>query len=172
MMPFKQLNRALKRRKAAYKRHVYALPQRGYRARLARIPWGVRLAVLLGLFAAAGSLGWMPAHFIASTGLLWAALVFPDHLFIAQEQTDKVRNMPAMLHIEMRQGTRVLRVGMEEAPIAKLGRIAVGQRDDNWAYLHFIDTHRIVSPLLFPVEQIPSVRQWLAEHVPEILQVE
>ena len=110
----------------------------------------------------------LPVVLLTNLVFLSAIMFFPGYFFKVQEQSDPIRNMPAMLHREERGQVPTLRLGMEEAPLAVIKKVALSKRDETYGFIDFPYTSRIGSPLLFPIEQINAVRQWLEKNVPEL----
>ena len=167
----------LNRKSKNYEQSTQAFPARkvGYVALMRRQRRSYRLlfALSLGLvylifvwLDVAAVQPWVNIIFIAFM------LLFPEYIFTPHSQSDPIRNMPGMLHREMRGETPVLRVGMEEASLEIVKKVAISQRDQTYGFIDFPYTSRINSPLLFPVNQINSVRQWFAEHAPELELIE
>lgn len=139
----------------------------GYIAFMNRKPWQVRLLVMLSLITVFYWLGYVDSRYIGSMMILIAAF-FPDYMFKKTVQIDTIRNMPAMLHREVRNGKSILRVGMEEAPLTAVKKVAISQYSSDHVFIDFPYTARITAPLLFPIEQDAKVRQWFADNAPEL----
>lgn len=152
---------------------LYARRHTGYIAFISRIAWPWRL---LALAVVLGTLTWaeiLSGPFVTSIYLVSLFLAFPDQMLtVPSGQFDQVRNMPSMLHREVRGDTPVLRVGMEEAPVSAVKRVIINKRNAEHAYIIFPYTRRINSPILFPVEQLDGVQQWFADNAPELEVVE
>lgn len=171
-MDFKFIDKLLAKRRKIIESHRYALPNTGYSAFMARIDWHMRAFVALSVLTGLGLVGLLPLQFSTLAIFLVLTVVFPDYIFTSSESIDAVRNMPGMLHIEMRDDQRYLRLGMEEAPLSVVQKVAISQRNSDQAFIDFPYTSRITSPLLFPIEQIDKVRAWFAENAPEIKIIE
>lgn len=154
------------------KEHRAAFPPRrtGYVAFMQRHSRRKRLLIALSLLLIHLTLLYFTTLPVVVNNLIFIVLValFPEFAIPVHPQSDPIRNMPAMLHREDRNGAPALRLGMEEAPLAVIKEVALGKRDETYGFIDFPYTSRIASPLLFPVEQVESVRQWLQEHVPEL----
>lgn len=130
-----------------------------------------RLLLILSFVLVYGALAYftaLPLLLLQNITFIAIILVLPEYFFKVQAHTDPIRNMPAMLHRETRSGIPALRLGMEEAPLTVIKKVALSKRDETYGFIDFPYTNRIGSPLLFPVEQINSVREWLEENVPEL----
>jgi len=144
----------------------------GYVAFMRRQPWPWRalaacltLAFLAWLFSAHTY-----AYFSVIMLVLWA--FFPEHLFRNSNRLSRVKNMPAMLHRTAGKPEDLLRVGMEEAPISAVKKVALSKYDDASAFIDFPYTSKFSQPLLFPIQQLESVRSWFVEQMPELEVIE
>ncbi|MCC5880295.1 MAG: hypothetical protein JJU03_10440 [Idiomarina sp.] len=171
-MDFKVIDNLLAKRRKMIESHTYSLPATGYRAFMARIDWPMRAFLALSLLTVFGWAGLIPLQFSTLAIFIALTIVFPDYIFTGGESIDAVRNMPAMLHIELRGDERYLRLGMEEAPLSVVKKVAISQRNSDQAFIDFPYTSRITSPLLFPLQQIDSVRAWFVENAPEVKLIE
>ena len=136
---------------------------------------GTRLIALIALLITFYTLVYfdiIPLILLTNLAFLSVIIFFPGYFFKVQALPDPIRNMPAMLHREERGGAPTLRLGMEEAPLAVVKKVALSRRDETYGFIDFPYTRRIGSPLIFPVEQLDSVRQWLEENVPELELIE
>lgn len=171
-MGIKFVDQLLERRRKMHAMHLNSLPKAGYSAFMARISWPTRCMLVLSICALLGWAGLVPLNWSTLLILFLVGAVFPDSVFPPVENIDAVRNMPSMLHIEVRKNQRYLRVGMEEAPLSVVKKVAISKRDNEHAFIDFPYTSRITSPLRFPLVQIDSVRVWFSEHAPELELIE
>lgn len=150
---------------------MYYRRETGYVAFMRRQPWPLRLLIVSAVIV---SIYWLLEDAYRYFGglllLFWA--FFPDLLFNNSPQLDKVKNLPGMLDRKATAQGDMLRFGMEEAPISSIRKVAISKYDDEFGFIDFPYTSKLTRPMLFPLQQIDSVRHWFAENTPELEVIE
>lgn len=90
-------------------------------------------------------------------------VLFPETLS-NKPLADKTKDM---LRLLARHDDR-LRVGMEQAALSAVKKVAIDEYDEHYAIISFPYTNKITANYLFPREQIAEVRAWFQQHTPEL----
>ncbi|RUO23105.1 hypothetical protein CWE08_00170 [Aliidiomarina iranensis] len=90
-------------------------------------------------------------------------LLFPESLS-SKIPADKTKDMLGLL---ARHEDR-LRVGMEQVAISMVKKVAIDEYDERYGIISFPYTNKISASYYFPIEQLPAVRAWFKNTIPEL----
>ena len=102
------------------------------------------------------------------SGLIGVSM-FPLYpLYLKAQRPETIKNMLYLLEV---RGDN-LRVGMEQIPIDKLKRVAVGPFDKDYAVLQFPYNPMYQIDYSFPIQQLDDVRAWFRVELPDVELIE
>ena len=134
-----------------------------YVDRMNKISRRTRFLILLGGFGASVLVWGTEVLRYTGSWVLMMWLLFPD-MWSSKLPADRTKDMLGLLS---RDGD-LLRVGMEAVSLDIVRKVALSEYDERYGYLQFPYTSKFSSDYLFPIGQMPQVREWFATHAPEL----
>ncbi|TDP40625.1 hypothetical protein DEU29_101170 [Idiomarina aquatica] len=130
----------------------------------ANVPLGYRAAIITLIITAVFSFWDWGAYYLGVAIMLCTFLYAPEKFLLASDQHNKVKNVMSLLAV---RGDN-LQVGLEQVPVSKLKRVAVGEYDKRFGILQFPFNYQISHSHIFPIQQLDSVREFFKTNYPDV----
>jgi hypothetical protein len=101
-------------------------------------------------------------------GIIGLSMLPLYSIFLKAQRPETIKNMLYLLEVR----GDYLRVGMEQIPIDKLKRVAVGPLDKEFAVLQFPYNPMYQIDYSFPIQQLNDVRAWFRSELPDVELIE